>query len=589
MNSDKKTKVVFDGVGEVQHYELEHYLARLRADFMCPKWARKCAVSSEGFAPAKVTYTQALNFVREALVVGLTTCPLREVVDRAVTIGSVKLSIGGATVHTKGDKIELTAVAGYFVPPNRVVDVLDNWAADAVSFQHTPLSKKEVGVVDNAVTPAIEKSLCLSEQNFNVGVPDNWTSDAIDNADGLLTMFQKPKLAFNSAKYAAEMSEKWKVHGERVVVKAPPQIQDKISRNVKGENVISIPCAVLQPNLVPVNELGFYKDLTKHRDVRGADGNGRSRLTSGSYLGSMSRALDQQLWQSIDILHMCIVLKRRSVYFLARPNFNVVNTLIANEIDVHLQSHKHLGKTKFKVFRTAPAAFNNGLAYIDGFFGITAPLVNKKNIVVGQLESEFDDLFDAFMKLDGYAITHVYLRDYHHKYLNYIFPSVHVHAGHIMICNRELHKGDTFTIKGLYARAAMANKYKTSFAVRRVPFITQDRLRPEFLSNVGIVLGLPVDDNNMEEYGETVEEKLDMSLSFEAPPLEFKSKNVVVAPSISISVIPITAPENFAEYDADGKEIKNEDVGDDGPEVTGDASSDDADAPIVYEDCVNLF
>jgi len=583
MNTDKKTKVVFDGVEDVQQYELEHYLARLRADFMCPKWARKCAVSSEGFVPAKVTYTQALNFVRDALVVGLTTCPLREVVDRAATIGSVKLSIGGATVHTKGDKIELTAVAGYFVPPNRVKDVLDNWVADAVSFQHTPLSKKEVGVVDNAVTTAIEKSLRLSEQSFNVGVPGNWTSDAIDNADGLLAMFQKPKLAFNSAKYAANMSEHWKVHGERVVVKAPSQIQDKITHNVKGESVIAIPCAVLQPNLVPVDELGFYKDLTKHREVRGADGNGRSRLTSGSYLGSMSRALDQQLWQSIDILHMCTVLKRHSVYFLARPNFNVVNTLMANEIDVHVQSHKHLGKTKFKVFRTAPSAFNNGLAYIDGFFGITAPLVNKKSSVIGQLESEFDDLFNAFVKLDGYAITHVYLRDYHCKYLTYIFPSVHVHAGHVMICNRELHKGDTFTIKNLYARAAMANKYKTSFAVRRVPFITQDRLRPEFLSTTGIVLGLPVDDNNMEEYGETVEEKLDMSLSFEAPPLEFKSKNVVVTPSIAISVIPIAASENFADYDADGKEIKCEDDADTGVENTG-GGDDDSDDPIVYEE-----
>jgi len=315
MNTDKKTKVVFDDVEDVREYELEHYLAKLRADLMCPKWARKCAISTEGFAPAKVTYTQALNFVREALVVGLTTCLLREVIDRATTIGSVKLSMGGATVHTKGDKIELTAVAGYFVPPNRTKDVLDNWVADAVSFQHTPLSKKEVGVVDIAVTTTTEKTLRLSEQSFNVGVPTNWTSEAIDNADGLLAMFQKPKLAYNSAKYAANMSEHWKVHGERVVVKAPAQIQEKLYHNSKGDSVISIPCAVLQPNLVPVDELGFYKDLSKHRDVRGADGNGRSRLTSGSYLGSMSRALDQQLWQSIDILHMCLVLKRHSVFF----------------------------------------------------------------------------------------------------------------------------------------------------------------------------------------------------------------------------------------------------------------------------------
>jgi len=549
-----KTKPVFDEVEEVEVWELGNYLATLRKSIMCPKWAKTYKIDTTGVTPARVTYSQALDFVRNALVVGLEDCPLREVLDRAVTIGTVKLAMGGATVHTPKEVIQLKSVAGYYVPENRQSHVLDNWVADAVSFQQTPLSKKEIGVVDNAITPAIEKSLNLSQQSFTVGVPKQWTTEAIDNSDALIELFKRPKTAFQSVKYAAEISSDWAVHGERVVVKAEAKL-DPFIYNSNGKRVISIPCATTQPNLVPTEEVGFYKTLTAHRAVRGADGVGRSRLTSGYYLGSMSRALDQQLWQSIDLLTLCKTFKRDNVYMLERPNYNVVNTLLVNKIGVHVQSQKNLGKTKFNVFRKAPLKYNNGLVYVDGFFGVIQPLVDKKGSVSGKLESEFDAEFEAFKQIDGFACAHVYLRNYLSKYMEYILPSSHVHAGHVIICNRKVHDS-VYTLKSLFARATMANKYKTAFPVRRVPFSTQDRFCPKFLRDEGIVLGINVEDDNSEFYEDegttaTYED------AFNAPALNFASKTIVPVAMAIVPVITLEAEVKTFVYDAQ-KEVKVE-------------------------------
>jgi len=551
-----KTKVVFNDVEEVKVWELENYLATLRNSLMCPKWAKTCKVDTSGFEPARVTYSQALAFVREALVVGLDSCPLREVLDRAASIGTVKLAMGGATVHTPKEVIELKSVAGYFVPEKRQVEVLDNWVADAVAFQQTPLSAKEVGVIDSAVTPAIEKALNLEQQSFTVGVPKQWTTDAVENSDALIDMFKRPKLAYHSAKYASEMSAHWAHHGQRVVVKSDPRLDPFIYQSNDGKRVISIPNAVTQPNLVPVEEVSFYKTLHAHRLARGADGAGRSRLTSGYYIGSMSRALDQQLWQSIDLLAMCRFFSREEIYLLDRPNYNVVNTLIANRIDVNVYSQKSFGKTKFTVFRKAPPNYNNGLVYVDGFFGVGQPIVDKKGKISGKLESEFDAEFEAFKQIDGFAFTHVYLRNFLGKYMDYILPSVHVHAGHAIICNRMVHK-ETYTLKSLFARASMANKYKTSFAVRRVPFITQDRFRPKFLVKEGIVLGLSVEDDNS-EYVEDPEFTHTYEDAYQAPPMMFASKNIVPVETAAITIIPLPDVIKKFVYDAD-KEVKVED------------------------------
>jgi len=137
-------RVVFSGIDSVPEWKLENYLVTVRQNLMCPNWARNCNVDTTGFTAASVTFAIAVAKVRETLKTGLTECPLREVVDRAVSIGGVKLSVGGATCHSKGETINFKVAAGYFVPEGRIGDVMDNWVADAVAFQHTPLSKKDV-------------------------------------------------------------------------------------------------------------------------------------------------------------------------------------------------------------------------------------------------------------------------------------------------------------------------------------------------------------------------------------------------------------------------------------------------------------
>jgi len=553
-----KTKPVFTAVEEVREWELENYLVTLKDHLMCPKWVKACSIDTSKHDAANVTFSQALQFVREALKSGLDTCPLREVIDRCVGLNGVKISVGGAVISHEGETVELKSVAGYFVPQKRLGDVLNNWVGDAVAFQHTPLSKKDVGVIDRAVTPAIEKSLHLSEQSFNVGVPSQWSTDAVDNADALINMFAVKSTNYYAIRYGSDISSKWAVHGQRVVVTAPPQVQDLIYENDNGTRVINIPCAVLQPPRVPVEELGFYKNLAAHRAVRGADKNSRSRLTSGFYLGSMSRALDQTLWNAIDILAVMDASKRQSIYFATAPNYNVVNCLMANNKTVYVQSHKHLGITKFNVYRLPPNNYNNGLVYVDGYFGAQAPLVDKKGKVIGQLKEEFIKMFTSFQAFGGFAITHVYLRDYMSEYMEYIVPSVHAHAGHVILCNTKLHPADFVTLRELFARASMANKYKTAFPVRRVPFATQDRRCPHFLIHQGIVLGTMADEDDSLEY-QDAGFMADTAEVFNAAPLIFVSKQiapVVLAPPMVVH-LPVEVV-GVGKYDEHGKEIKDE-------------------------------
>jgi len=576
-------RVVFSGIDSVPEWKLENYLVTVRKHLMCPNWARNCNIDTTGYEAASVTFVIAVAKVREALKTGLTECPLREVVDRAVSIGGVKLSVGGATCHSKGETMNFKVAAGYFVPEGRIGDVMDNWVADAVAFQHTPLSKKDVGVIDNAVTPKIEKSLHLAEQSFTVGLPQEWTTDAVMNSDGLLALFKTPKFLQQSVLHGISMSEKWQVHGDREVIKAAPEVMAK-TYTIDNRIFVSMPCAVLQNSKVPVEEKSFYKDLAIHRSVRGADKNSRNRMSTGYYLGSMSRALDQQLWQSIDLLNAMQMCGKTNIYFPTKPNFNVVNTLLANEMKVHVFDMKNLGETKFKVYRQAPPKFNNGLAYIAGFFGEQSPTINKKNLLIGQLHEEFVTEFKAFMALDGLVFTHVYLRDYHFEYLEYLYPSVHAHAGHALLCNTTIHDGKAFDIRYLFARAAMANKYKTAFPVRRVTFATQDKFCPRLLKEEGIVIGTIVEDSDYSAYGD-VDAEADFHDAFQAPAIAFTSKTIVSKPIASIIIIP-TAPEIEADEE---KEEKHEPYNDDDhdaaedDEEKGEKGDDSPDEYVQFE------
>jgi hypothetical protein len=493
-------KVVFDDIAPEQEWTLENYVAAAVKYPHCPGWV--VATVKPGVPPAPVDFKVAMSFILAAVKKDTETCNPRDILDEYLKVSPVAVGLGGVTVCNSG--VALPSVAGFYLPEARKMDALPGWVSEAVAYQRTPSSNSTPGTAGITVTRQAEKSLCLTEQFFVCPVPSAFTSDAVTNSHALYDMYKakhlkhKPNntLAIN----AAQMSQEWADHGTRVVKNVTPDLNDLVYEN-DGHTVISMPVMKMQDNRVVTSET-FYDVLAQHRAVRGADTKHVSSLTAGYYLGAMSRSLDKVMWQVVDLLVVLRAAKLQAVMFDQKDmNANVVAALVANDVKVYASSSRRVNSKLFtSIDLTRQKVPKNCLYYSGAYFSATAPTRTKKG-VVGQPESEFGQLFDQFCDCEFLRMTHLYLMNYHEKVLPHIAPSIHCHAGHVILISKPAVKSQQCSIARHFARMTLANKYKTAFPVLRTPFGVVDTLCPAFLKDVGVKIAMNAVERKEADFG----------------------------------------------------------------------------------------
>jgi len=522
---------VFEEVEEEEQLTLKGCIAVLVSNPGCPNWAKKYDVT--GVKRANVSYKVALNFVLLEVKKNLATCHLRETLDQVSRTSNVNISTGGLQIVKKDREIEKVPIKnGYFVPVGRDNAILSSWVSDAVGFQMTSVAdKKAEGIKNNTVTPAIEKSLKMAEQSFDTSIPSNFGSNPISNSTNLFAMYVRPKLN-NGQNYTlplahAQMSVGWSDRKLRGIKGTPhPRVKDYVIDDGKGNLSLPLPAMCLQPPGAVVSQ-NFYKVYDQHKKVRGSDKKGPGMLSAGYYLSSMSRAMDRTLTTVCNIITVLQVFKVGTVVFdVSDVNENVTSALYANNFQVFVL---RTAKVKSKYYTCIDLRMDkypqNSLLYSENYFCDSGPTVSKKGVIGKTLES-FDETFQTFIKSPNLMMTNIFLLDYHEKYENFIIPSMSAHTGRVLLVNKKL--ATPTPIAKMFARATIANKYKTAFPVRRVPFFTQDPYCPECL-NSGIKLLIGAGEEDFIEY-EYADATVDDLRQTEFPDFVFESPTIKVVP-----------------------------------------------------------
>jgi len=545
--SDKK---IPEFTGEIQKttYDILNYIARVQQDPFCAGYLKNWDV--RGMAPASVSFAVAKSQIDLFLNSQVKIVPLREVLDAALVKGTAVLSMGGATL-IDSEKVETKAVlsAGYFMPVGREADRLPSWIADASAFQLTDATEKtQLGMKGQTVVAGCEAKLHMAEQSFDADVPAGFTNNPVKNATALFNLFKNKasgQFNHNLELMHAQMATKWNLRSLRPVASGvvPPVLDDYIVVE-NGKKFLPTPSLALQPGKVCTEEVGFYKYLSHHRLIRGADK--ASALTSGYYFGAMSRSLDQTLWLATDILEFSRHMKRDSIVFShGEVSQTIYAMLRANGMKVYVIRSTPVVSPFFTVVDPAKWTANpdlaNAIFYSTKATGESAPTVTKKGLV-GMDKSQFQSFFDSFvtdLTIGLIRLTHVYLRDYMESKLTYMLPSVHVHAGHAMMASVPIFEKASYTMAGLFARASMANKYKTAFPVRRVTYSVQDPYRPlVLLTGIKIVSGAQTAGNKHDINYEDFAAQCTFFEDLEPEPIDFVSTVISVKPAVVIKPIP---------------------------------------------------
>jgi len=537
---------VFEEVEEEEQLTLKGCLAVMVSNPGCPSWAKKIDVT--GAKKANVSYRVALNFVLLEIKKDLATCHLRETLEQVSRTSNVNVSTGGLQIVKPDKEIEEVPIKnGYFVPDGRDNAILPSWVSDAVGFQMTSVADKRAeGIKNNTVTPAIEKSLKMAEQSFDASIPSNFGCNPITNSKNLFAMYVRPKL--NSGQnYTlplahAQMSSTWSDHKLRGVKGVPhARVKDYVFDDGKGNLSLPLPSMCLQPPGAVVSQ-NFYKVYDQHKKVRGSDKRGPGMLSAGYYLASMSRAMDRTLTTICNIVTILEIFKVSTVVFDSSDvNENVTSALYANNFQVFVL---RTAKVQNKYYTCIDLRMDkypaNSLLYSENYFCDSGPTVSKKGVIGKTLES-FNDTFQTFTTCPNLMMTNIFLLDYHEKYEHFIVPSMSAHTGRVLLVNKKL--SIPTPVAKMFARATIANKYKTAFPVRRVPFFTQDPYCPNCLhSGIKLLIGTGEDDFIEYEYGDVAADDLRQT---EFPDFVFESPTIKVVPPAPKPApeVPIEDPE----------------------------------------------
>jgi len=484
----------FLGSVSSEKYDILNYVARVQKHVFCPGHLKKWDI--RGCEPAAVSFDVAKAEIDKYLRLQATKVPLREVLDVALVKSAAVLSPEGVKlIDASQTEVDAPLVDGYFVPIGRESDIQNSRTADAVAFQMTDTTTDELGIRGCCVTRDDETSLGLARQTFQVNVPVEFTSNPVNNATALFNLFNDSI-------------------GEEIAHGMCAQVYTQLGTdesflNVGGaddasDDIVPLCVTNLHQSVSSVyNEMDFYVAYERHRLIRGADN--ESGLTSGYYFGAMSPGLDRLVSLLVDILDYSYRLKEKKIVFHNAEVSTVLYAMLAAN-----------GMTVFVVNGGSGASYytsieplnwasdircEGAILYVAEAITSQIPYFSykkgsrmrkkKTKALIGLTKSEFMSRFSSY--IDGrwrLKLTHVYLRDYMDEIVDHLLPSTLAHRGVVMLCNTPLRQHD-WTIKKLFSRAFIANKYKTAFPIHRVTFGSQDPCRPlSWVIGVRLVSGI---------------------------------------------------------------------------------------------------
>jgi len=239
----------------------------------------------------------------------------------------------------------------------------------------------------------------------------------------------------------------------------------------------------------------FYVNLQKHRAIRGEDNNPRSRLTAGFYIASMTRSNESVFWVTTDIIRVLDHAGLDTV-FIHNPQTvkaTVVQALIANKKSVVIRGRAPFGY-KANENLTYAESYQLGSLLYDSTRLYDAPAVAGKNAIATYSDEEMKArILNWGFAQTGctIAMAHVYFHpSMTQSWFPYLIPSVHCHAGHMIMINKEVNAAQSDReqeLKKQVLRASIANKFKTNFPVGRMTFVRADRSAPDFLWSRGFI------------------------------------------------------------------------------------------------------
>lgn len=447
------------GSDEIVTYDILNYIARMQKHPFCPGHLRKWDV--HGCVAADVSFDIAKRHVDNYLARQARIIPLRDTLDVALVETSVTLNpTGVVTMTEEKSSLALPLQCGYFVSEDRVHDVKKSWLADAVAYQMMGTSESD-GLSKCRVTSLDESELNLASQAFEVDLPVAFTNVPTDNAATLFSLFETDV-------------------GDAVV---DTMICQMNNIDIPSENPVRQSLQLVQ------GENEFYNLYDKHRRMRDVDF--RSKLTSGYYFGSMSPGLERVVSLLVDILDYSYrVRENRIIFHFGEVNTALYALLSANGMNVFVIGG-NLFDSHYTTLNSVDWSYDprcrGAILYLSEAFDNSTPVHPKGKATVNHGHSSLlrgmsrRGFNKKFLKYIGgqwkLKLTHVYLRDYMEHVINYILPSTDAHRGIVMICTTPI-TNPRWTVKSLFWRANVANKYRTAFPIHRATFGAQDPYAP---------------------------------------------------------------------------------------------------------------
>lgn len=466
-----------------------------------PKWLKKLHedMEKDGKKPVSEAYKR-LN-KNEAIT------HLASIYNGAESLSHPRFALQNLTVKSQvvlrpeqvtyshgGEVKEIPILGGAIVPNSE--EMKKAWTSDAVAYGATDCASSVRGAFKTNITAPALKALAMLPDAYSFkNVPSEFTNNPVENATMLYNTYgskpgqdgskQSPNGALYCIKHQAIIASTWEHAGEVRLEKVPAALVPY----AKG-NVLRVPDFAMPSTAVMKSDVGFYSALQSHRLIRGEDNGGLSPLTSGYYIASMPRPYDRVFWQTCDILAALYSLKRtRVVVKKGAIKAGVIEALAVNGIRVHVITDELMKQESHNVIYESVFSGKEAetVHYKPAVFGASKPCVTKKKVITSShTEGEFTSFWQAFLKKSALpSITHVFLRSYMTKMSKNLMSSVHCHSGHVIASTIPFRTA--LDVPEEFGRMFLANKFKTAFPYRRVPFVMADAARPAFLLQKGFV------------------------------------------------------------------------------------------------------
>jgi len=397
-----------------------------------------------------------------------------------VACGDAVISAASVVVHTPDGQTTFTPSRGYMIKEEDSKLVVQCHIADALAYMYTPASEdklKSMSIANNfantnpkAATPLITQSCPRPEQ---------WvSSNAMTNSRTQYLALKTSTAIAGATKFMQS------------IYKSAPYM-DKAFRDIKlrGGKDMTIPNLFLPPLLNLTDTDLAWRLLSVHRQVRAEDNSWVSPMTSGYYLGGFNRALDKVLWQLSDVLSVLRSTTCTCVYFQVAINSIVATSLAANGYVVLVSTSN--------VYTEALPLTNDVVPPGVYPYSIRNPIPDKTLVVAGfsvdrpvvtTTEVKYpinqEMALKAFMKCSGTIMAWAFLTPVITSSTCVLLPSMHAHAGHVVLYQSDKEALKTTSVTLLMNRFAVANIVKTWFPLSRVRFLELDvkRYKIQFLS-----------------------------------------------------------------------------------------------------------